>query len=181
MFEYQPIEIDAKDVQSKLEGTTLNFWTISKKLMNAVNKPLIKQAKANFRSNFNPKNHSLKYTQNGNIKPTLSSFRYENSKNEKMVSYVKNRAYSAAFGEAGADITPKNGKYLIFKVNGEFKRVEHVVLQPKPFIKPAVDEFWGTARASEIMDKKLNQILKDYWEKNKPPKETQQDRTPQSD
>lgn len=40
--------------------------------------------------------------------------------------------------EFGAKITPKSGKYLKFKIQGQWKTVKEVVIPARPFIAPAV-------------------------------------------
>lgn len=172
MYELRDFEVDTKEVKEKLEGTSLNMYKISKRMMNAVNKEVLKMAKATFRNNFNPRNHSFQYNTmyKGKIKPILSSFQYDNAKNRQFVSYVRNLNYASVFLSYGANIAPRHKKYLTFKVDGErwIKTSKIIHLEAKPFLKPALDYYYNEGPAVDIMDKVLKRELDKYWNKDKP-------------
>lgn len=190
MYEFEPLEIDYKEVREKLEGTTLNMKTVGKKMMNAVNKQVSRQAKANFKANFDPKNHSWEYDTKykGKIKPTLSSFKYRNSKKEDFASFMRNYYYVSIFQEYGATIIPKNGKYLVFKYgkdddgNDLYAKVSHPIThKPQHFLKDAVNEYYANGKGQQIMQETLDKILADYWNKDKPITETAKDNATHGD
>lgn len=160
-YRFQPIEIDKKGVEQKLNGTQLGMKKISKKMMNAVNKEVIREAKINFRSSFDPKNHSWQYEhkyKGTKVKPTLSSFKYKNDSKQDFVSYVRNLYYVSVFNEFGAD-------YIFYKKDGQTRQIRR---NPKPFIDPAVKDYWATEKARAIMEGVLEKNLDDYWERDIP-------------
>jgi HK97 gp10 family phage protein len=59
-------------------------------------------------------------------------------------SLIKSNIWYAKFAEFGTDIKPKNKEYLTFKVNGEWKKVKSVKRQPKPFMYPVFDNYFGS-------------------------------------
>ena len=179
MFEFQPLKIDSKDLEFKLKNLDLKMPAVAKKMMTAANKEVVKTAKSNFRQMFNPRNHSYQYETRykGKVKPILSSFKYKNDKKKAFVSYIRNYSYHSVFLENGAIIRPKNKKgILTIRVNGEWRRIKHyVVITPMHFMKFAVNEYYGTNKAVQIMQAKLDQIIDDYWEKQREIQEEAED------
>lgn len=169
------IQIDTKAVEDAIKNTKLRFPTILVRLQKKVNQQVIKSAKARFRSQFNINNHNSYTLTNAkaennagkNALPILKNFKNQKSRSEKGVTWILNNAYYADWLESGAEISAKNGKYLTFKVGGEWRKVESVTLPARPFVKPAVDEFWNSGKQKEIQEAELEKILKKYWDKEK--------------
>lgn len=157
--------IDEDEVRKKLEGTTLKVSQTLFKMQTAVNRVVIKKAKANFASRFSSKPQNS-YVLNGELKKLSANFKSMKNKRIKGATQIKNLSFYSKFLEFGANITAKNGKYLTFKVNGEWKKVESVSLPAKPFLGPAVKEVWNSAEAKKIQEQVLQKVLDSYW-KNK--------------
>lgn len=167
-------DIDIKKIEKALKDTKLKIDTVIIKMQRAVNKEVIKSAKARFKAQFDVNNHSS-YTMTSpnaenragkNAQPILKSFKNIRSKKEKRTSWILNRSYYANWLENGADIKAKNKKYLRFKVKGEWKTCESVTIPARPFVKPAVNEFWQGSKHVEIQEKILQKELEKYWERN---------------
>jgi hypothetical protein len=62
----------------------------------------------------------------------------------------KSDAYYSLFVEKGAGIKLKKKKYLVFKINGEWKKVQSARLRPRPFMGPVFDEYWKGPGAKGI-------------------------------
>lgn len=159
--------LDKKDVENKLKGTSLKMRSVSKKVMSAINREVIKQAKQNFKNNFtsNPKDKLLETRADDGYKPIMRNFKQWNAKKQEFTSYVSNRTFYAKFLENGATIIPKKSKYLVFKVNGEFKKSQGVMLSARPFLGNATEDVWNSATANQLADEVLNKELTKYWSK----------------
>lgn len=171
MYNLADFKVNTKDVEIKLKDTSLKMSKIAKRMMNGVNKEVIKLAKSNFKSNYNPRNHSYQYNTKykGTLKPILSSFQYDNAKNKQFVSYVRNLNYVSVFLSYGAKIQPRTKKYLIFKINGEWVKTDKTINLPaKPFLLPALEYYYNNGPAVQIMENVLQKELDKYWNQNKP-------------
>jgi HK97 gp10 family phage protein len=74
----------------------------------------------------------------------------------------KDSGWYANFLEKGATRTAKNGKYLTFKINGEWKKARSTTVPPRPFLRPTFDSYFvnnGGEKARKIMDDKLQQEI----------------------
>lgn len=175
MANFIQLEIDTKQIEKAIKHTTLKMDSIIVRLQKKVNAEVIKSAKKRFRSLFNVNNHNHYTLTNPdatnaagkNAQPILKSFKNVKSKREKRVTWVLNNAYWANFLENGAHIEAKNGKWLTFKVDGQWKKVQSVEIPSRPFVKPAVDEFWNSGKQAEIQEKELEKILAKYWNSDK--------------
>jgi hypothetical protein len=162
MFEFQKLTVDSAEVEEKLKGTQLRMPGIAKKMMSAANRAVIRQAKANVKSQFEHRNTHPDDSRNI---PILKSFKSKNAKRESFVSYVMARTMHAAVQEKGAAINPKNGKYLTYRINGEWRKSRGVTIPARPFLQPAVNEIYNSGKAKEIMQAALQKALDKYWEK----------------
>ncbi|MDR0720520.1 MAG: hypothetical protein LBF78_12855 [Treponema sp.] len=89
-------------------------------------------------------------------------------------NYQSRGAWYAAPVEKGADIkatgkrrtkttVPGNLKYLIFRINGEWKKVPSVRTRPRPFMGPVYEDYWegpnakGYKALSEVLRKKADE------------------------
>lgn len=60
--------------------------------------------------------------------------------------------------EFGATIKPKKGEYLRFQIMGQWKTVKQVVIPPRPFIGPALEE-----NKEDIIGMILDKITEDFY------------------
>lgn len=51
-----------------------------------------------------------------------------------------NKVPYAAIHEHGGTILPKRGRYLKFRVNGEWRQVTRVVMPERPYVRPSLKE-----------------------------------------
>ena len=175
MANFVDFDIDIKQIEKAISGTKLKIDNIIVKMQRAVNKEVIKSAKARFRAQFNVNNHNSYTLTNPdaenragkNAQPILKSFKNIKSKREKRTTWILNNSYYANWLENGAHIEAKNKKYLRFKVGGEWKTCESVTIPARPFVNPAVSEFWESSKHVEIQEKILQKELEKYWDKNR--------------
>jgi hypothetical protein len=161
-YEFSEIKIDDKEVAKKLTGTTLKMQSIAKKIQTAVNREVLKKAKSNAKTQFKTKNNNPDDLHNPSI---FKTFRKWNAKRKPFISYVAARTLHAAVMENGAVISAKNGKYLTFKINGQWVKVKSVTIPARPYLAPAVSDVWNSNTAKEIMEQVLDKELKKYWAK----------------
>ena len=157
-------KIDEKEVIEKLKETTLCMDQTIFKMQTAVNRVAIKKAKQNFQARFSTKPQN-KYVLKGELKKISANFKTMKNKRVKGGTQIKNLSYYAKFLEFGSEINAKKGKYLTFKINGEWKKVESVSLPAKPFLGPAVKSTWESTEAKKIQEQTLQKILDAYWKK----------------
>lgn len=164
--------IDTNSIESALKKTTLNIDKIILKMQSAVNREVIKSAKKRFRALFDVKNHNQYTLLNANAenaggknaKPILSNFKATKGR-EARTSWILNKAFYAGFLERGATITAKKSKWLTFKAGGQWHKVKSVTIPARPFLKPAVEEFWGSEKSAQIAEAVLQKELLKYWDK----------------
>jgi hypothetical protein len=161
MFEFQKITVDSKEVEEKLKGTTLRMPSIAKKMMHAANRIVKKQAVANARSLYTKRNSKP----DGRSFLRIGAFKDTASKTQDFTSFVSSRRFYTRFLEKGAEIKPRKGRYLHFKINGEWKTVSSVTIPAKPFLGPAVTAVWESEQSLQAMNTELQRQLTLYWQK----------------
>lgn len=164
------LEIDASEVEKKLQGTNITVRRAGKAMMNAVNKKVVQKARKDFCAAYDTKHMNNEPYANEyfrpRTKPVEKSYRYGNSKREDFASFVSNRTFYSRFLESGAYIRPKKPDgWLMFKINGEFRRVRSVRLMAKPILGDAVRTIWDSPEAERLMDEALQKQLEKYWQK----------------
>jgi hypothetical protein len=102
------------------------------------------------------------------------------TRNSLAKSYKARGVKYAAPVESGADIKAtgkrrnhgerkqiqNNLKYLVFKIDGEWKKVPSVQTRPRPFLRPVFEEFWfgpnprGYKALSDALIKKADEALR---------------------
>lgn len=79
---------------------------------------------------------------------------------------AKSNAWYANPLEHGADIQAKKSGHLVFKINGEWKKVKKVRTRPRPFMNPVFDGYWkgdgakGYTVLAAALNKKMEEELK---------------------
>lgn len=170
MFKSEYIEFDADGVEEVLKTTTLNMNRITQKMMLAANRAVIKQGKRNFRALYDVSNHNyITQTRPGatnagglNARPILKNFTTFKSKKE-FTTYIKNKSYYSGWLEEGAHVKAKAKRYLTFKANGSWHKVESVDIQAHPFFEPAFRQYYENGQANQIMQEMLQRELDKYY------------------
>lgn len=161
------ISIDSKEVEKKLRGTGLKLKTVAKKIMTAVSREVFREAKTNFRNNFNggrtdhgsEKREIRKNFGGETFKANvaagfpLKNFKNFNSKKESFVSYNANMTYYTLWLEKGtATRTTKSG-------------ASRGAITGKPFLEEALIDVWNNGKYRPIAEAVVKKELKKYWEK----------------
>ena len=157
-------QINEKEVIEKLKGTQLKVSQTLFKMQTAVNRVVIKKAKQNFSARFSTKPQN-EYVLKGELKKISANFKTMKNPRVKGATQIKNLSYYAKFLEFSAEIHAKKNKYLVFKIDGEWKKVKSVSLPARPFLGPAVKSVWNSSEAKTIQEKVLQKVLDNYWKK----------------
>jgi hypothetical protein len=150
-------DFDSKNFENKLRIFSSGLGGIFKDLMKSVGQEMVADTKA--RTTFH--NRTGKLFNAINFIPTDNGGVLTTRKNLN-----KSNVYYARFVEGGANIKAKKGKYLTFKINGEWKKVPSVNIRPRPFMKPVFNEYWegenakGYRALSDALQKKMEDYLK---------------------
>jgi hypothetical protein len=130
-------DLNSKQFEYKLRLFSSNIGVIFKELMETLGGEMVTKARGRAASAFT--------SRTGNLIRHIKFFSTKyggmlTTRDDPDVS--KSDAYYSLFLEKGADIKPGKEKYLVFKINGEWKKVRAVRLRPRPFMGPVFDEYW---------------------------------------
>jgi hypothetical protein len=160
------IKIDTKDFEKKIKSFREDIPKLAKKMMAYVFSKMRREIRANIKSNFKRHKGWLLSGVNYYAFDDFSGSIFSKNSKKQGVKY-------ASVLENGAFITPKNGKYLYFyggkdeKGNTMLIKKTSVVIPPRPFFKPVVNDYWGGngQKASKMMDEGLQKEIKKHFEK----------------
>jgi hypothetical protein len=157
MIKFQA-DLNTKNFESKLRLFSSSLGNIFKELMATVGKEMVEETKGRttFADGTGRLFNSINFipTDTGGVLTTRKSL-------------SKPNVYYARFVEKDRYIKPKKGKYLTFKINGEWKRVESVHTRGRPFMTPVFNEYWegqnakGYKALADSLHKKMNEYLGD--------------------
>lgn len=151
------ITYDYKKLFKQLEKYEKERPNVTRQLMNAMATEIKKQIRAESRrrgykakDTNNSKGYDFGYSKN------LKSY---NGRGFSASIKMMLPAYKYKFVEYGANVMPRHGKYLTFKIGDKWVKVHGFTLQAKPLLHPIAYSVWGTEKGSAIMEKKMQQIL----------------------
>jgi hypothetical protein len=155
-------DLNSRRFEEALKLFSSNLGGIFKQLMTEVGREMAADAKSRAAGAFTSRTGNLirqiKFfpTDTGGVLTTRKS----------LAKTMKARgAFYASFVERGTESTAKKGKYLVFKIDGEWKKVPSVKTRPRPFMRPVYDEYWagsnpkGYKLLAEALWKKMNEYL----------------------
>jgi hypothetical protein len=148
MFQYYKIDIDEKDFRKRINELDLSMNSIARRMMSQVSSKIRRDSRRKERSQTN---------RTGELAKAIG---YKANNDFTAVIYA--RKFYASFIENGVQVVlPKKRKYLTFQIDGQWKKVESVSISPKPFLKPVIDDYFGSNKAVEIMNEVLQKALED--------------------
>jgi hypothetical protein len=151
-------DLNSRHFENQLKLFSSSLGGIFKELLTAVGKDMEAEVKSNAAGAFTSRTGKLVRAVNfipadsGGVLTTRKSLKKPN-------------VWYANIVENGANITPKKGKYLVFKINGEWKKVSSVRVRPRPFMRPVIDEYWqgvnakGYTALADALKKKMEDYL----------------------
>jgi len=148
--------LDTKSFENKLNVFASGLGGIFKELINNVGEKMTAEAKANAP------------VKTGRLQKSINFIFYEEGKaaltTKKNIN--KSNVWYSNIREHGANITAKKSDYLIFKINGEWKKVKSVKTKAQPFMKPVWENYFGSesdkgyAEIANALKEKMERELK---------------------
>lgn len=161
MAELLKVEVDVNSFQEQLKKYNQEIPKVAQRLMQSVNAEVKKQIKQEASSRGYKGNKKQSWGNSG-YSHNLKS--YQNRDFTAKIMMAK-PAFYYRFIEYGANVQPKNGDYLSFKIGNKFVRSKGFSYPAKPLIYPIANSIWGTDKASKIMEerfqKELDRLFKD--------------------
>jgi hypothetical protein len=149
-------DLDSKNFENQLKIFSSSLGGIFKELMAEVGKEMVADTKARvtFQNRTGKLFNAINFisTDNGGILTTRKNL---NKSNVRYARYVESERY----------IKAKKGKYITFKIDGQWKKVESVRIKARPFMKPTFEEFWegnngkGYKALQDALQKKMEGYL----------------------
>lgn len=153
-------DLKSKHLEGQLKLFSSSLGNIFKELMVVVGKEMETDTKEKARSAFNSRTGKLLNAIHFIPTDTGGALTTKKNLNRANIWY-------ANIVENGADIKAKKGKYLTFKINGEWKKAPSVRVRPRPFMKPVFEEYWegtnskGYKALADALQKKMEEFLKE--------------------
>jgi hypothetical protein len=154
------IEFDYKEFEKQVTSIRGKIPKIAKKMMAAVFTPMRNEVRRKVSSMFKKRT--------GRLRRSINYWAFDDWSGAVTTKQKAkgNSAWYASFLENGTTINAKDGKYLTFKVNGEWKKVKSVTAPSRPFMKPVFESYFGGSgeKAKKLMDKKLQSEIEKLLE-----------------
>ena len=153
-------QLNSKDFENKLHIFSSGLGDIYNELLSAVGQEMSSDAKSRASTAFNNRTGKLGNSINFILKNNQGLLTTRKSLNKSNIWYAK-------FIEYGANINTKKKDYLIFKINGEWKKVKSVRVRPRPFMIPVWNEYWegdsakGFKALANALERKMNEEFED--------------------
>jgi len=149
-------QLDTKNFEEKLKIFSSGLGNIFQDLLKQVGNKMTDEAKTNAPVNTGKLRNNINFILNKNdiIESALTT---KKSLNKSNVWYSNIR-------EHGANITAKKSEYLVFKINGEWKKVKSVRTPAQPFMKPVFEDYFGNSSSkgyTELANALMEKMKKD--------------------
>jgi hypothetical protein len=131
------VSLDTANLGHKLSIFTSELGGIGSELLARIGKQMTSEAKSRAPFGTGELQHAIKFIAYKNIFGGALT-------TKKNLNDKKQNIFYAWWMEHGADIRPSKKKYLRFKIDGEWKRVTHATIRPRPYMQPVVDEYFGS-------------------------------------
>jgi hypothetical protein len=146
------VKVDYRDFEKKIKALKVKIPKIAKKRMVAALAPARRDAKRTARS--------LLKRRTGRLLRGINYWAFDDMSGALVTKKreVAKGVFYASTLEEGGTITAKEGKYLTFKIDGQWRKVQSVTIPPRPFMNPVFDDYFTNNsghKAVELMDKKL--------------------------
>jgi len=127
--------LDTNNFSEKIKIFSSGLGNLFQDLLKKVGDKMTSEAKANAPVNTGKLKDSIKFLINKKdiIESALTTKKTLN----------KSNVWYSNIREHGANITAKKSEYLIFKVNGEWKKVKSVKTPAQPFAKNVFNDYFG--------------------------------------
>ena len=163
MPEFINLESDIKEAEKLLEGMDYKKKTFQRRILGG----LATSAKGKVKKNYS----SLLNKQSGTLYKSIK--RSVNKRGDVATVHANAKAENKTrYGYVlvnGADITPKNGDYLTFRINENWVKVKSVHIAPRDFMESPVKQYLNSSeaqlRVNQITEKYIQDLEKKAQEK----------------
>ena len=155
------IDFDTEELQKVLKDFGKDAPKIARSAMAAVNRKVVRAVKREAHARNYAPSKEMPYG-DGGIDGNLFQFANRDFTGKIMIG---SNAFQYKFVEYGADVRPRKGKLLFFKIDGEFHATKGFTLPARPILKPTAEKIWQGSQASEILDKTIDKQLKKLFDK----------------
>jgi hypothetical protein len=130
--------VNTNELERKLNVLSSGLGNILNELLKTVGEDMSSDAKSKALTAFNNRTGKLQSSINFILtKDNIGALTTRKTLN-------KSNAWYAKFVEYGANINAKRKEYLVFKINGEWKKVKSVRVRPRPFMVPVWEDYWNS-------------------------------------
>jgi HK97 gp10 family phage protein len=148
-------DMNSKNLENKLKIFSSGLGNIFNELLKTVGNEMADEAKSRAPVKTGRLRNAIKFltTKEGGVLTTRKTLN-------------KSNVWYARMVESGANIKPVKGKYLTFRIGGEWKKVASVHTKPHPFGKEVFNEYWdgtnskGYTELAKALEKKINEEFK---------------------
>jgi len=146
--------LDTKSLENKLKIFSSGLGNIYNELLNEVGKKMTAEARANAPRKTGKLANSINFIFIDKDSAALTTKKKINKSNVWYSNIV----------EFNRTITAKKKDYLIFKINGEWKKVKSVSVRGKPFMRPVWENYFGDSgkgykELAEALQRKMSEAI----------------------
>ena len=141
------IDFESGEFQRQLSRFGADAPKVAQKAIRATNRAVIKKYRKEAKSRGykahkkNAKGEDVGYAKN--------IFQYGNRDYTGKI-FISSAAYYYRFIEYGANVRPRHGKYLAFKVGDEWKKARAFTIPARPILSKVADEIWKKEKLPEF-------------------------------
>jgi hypothetical protein len=153
-------ELNTKQFEERLRIFSSGLGNIYNELIKTVGEEMTAKARSNAIGAFSSRTgnlfNSIKFLVNKDVAALTTMKSLRGGKNQG-VKYAKMVEY-------GTNIKPKKKEYLMFKIDGEWKKVKSVSCRPRPYFNPIREEYFTDdgkvfKSLAEALRQKMNEEL----------------------
>jgi hypothetical protein len=148
-------DLNSKNFENKLKILSSGLGGIFKELMKSVGEKMITEAKGLAPSRTGKLRNNINFLINHDTEFVFTTRK----------SLKKSNVFYSRIVEKDRFIKPKKGKYLVFKINGEWKKVSSVKVKGQPFMTPVYNDYWegnnskGYQELASALEKKMREYI----------------------
>lgn len=157
------VDFDTQELQEILKNFSEDAPKIARNAMAAVNRKVVRAVKREAIARGYESHKEMPW---GNAGISDNVFQFANRDFTGKIMIGQN-AFQYTFVEYGADVRPRHGKYLFFKLDGEFHATKGFTLPARPLLKPAAERIWQGSEGSEILDKTIDKQIKKLFDRGR--------------
>jgi hypothetical protein len=148
--------LNTKNLENKLRIFSSGLGGIFKELMKAVGQKMTAEAKSLAPSRTGRLKNNINFIVNNDTEFVLTTRK----------SLKRSNVWYSRIVEKDRHIKPKKGKYLVFKIDGEWKKVDSVNVKGQPYMSTVYDEYWEgqNSKGYRELARALENKIRNYFD-----------------